>query len=71
MTAFTHSQPYGRSDAAGRRGSIDRLRDAWADWRLYRRTRDELAGLSDRDLADLGISRYDIDAIARSTVYGA
>jgi len=27
--------------------------------------------MSDRDLADLGISRYDIRSIARTAVYGA
>jgi uncharacterized protein YjiS (DUF1127 family) len=27
----------------------------------------ELSRLSDRDLADLGISRFDIDSVARST----
>lgn len=32
--------------------------------RIYRRTYNELSGLSDRDLADLGISRYDISRIA-------
>ena len=31
----------------------------------YRETLRELSSLSDRDLDDLGISRYDIDAIAR------
>ena len=31
----------------------------------YRETLHELSSLSDRDLDDLGISRYDIDAIAR------
>ncbi|MCB1407901.1 MAG: DUF1127 domain-containing protein [Rhodobacteraceae bacterium] len=31
----------------------------------YRRVHDELAGLSDRDLADIGVGRSDIDGIAR------
>ena len=31
----------------------------------YRETVRELSHLSDRELDDLGISRYDIDAIAR------
>jgi uncharacterized protein YjiS (DUF1127 family) len=44
---------------------------ALAEWRLYRQTRAELEALSDRELVDLGISRYDIDAIARQSVYGA
>lgn len=35
------------------------------NWKRYRETVRELSRLSDRDLADLGISRYDIDAVAR------
>ena len=34
-------------------------------WRRYRETVDELSRLSDRELADVGISRYDIDRTAR------
>lgn len=37
------------------------------DWARYRETVRELSRLSDRDLADLGISRFDIDSVARST----
>jgi uncharacterized protein YjiS (DUF1127 family) len=37
-------------------------------WRLYRTTVSELNQLSDRDLADLGISRGDIRSIARDAV---
>lgn len=36
----------------------------------YRRTRAELAVLSDRELDDLGLSRWDIDRVAREAVYG-
>lgn len=38
--------------------ALDRIRS-------YRRTVNELSNLRDRDLADLGISRSDIPAIAR------
>jgi uncharacterized protein YjiS (DUF1127 family) len=37
------------------------------NWKRYRATVRELSRLSDRDLADLGISRFDIDSVARST----
>ena len=37
-------------------------------WREYRRTIAELGGLSDRELADLGISRSDINTVAREAV---
>ena len=38
--------------------------------RLYRKTYSELDGLSDRDLRDIGISRLQIDDIARDAAYG-
>ena len=40
-------------------------RARWAAYRTYRRTRDELSGLSDRDLADLGLNRSMIEGVAR------
>jgi uncharacterized protein YjiS (DUF1127 family) len=52
-------------------GVVARLRKAFADYRLYQSTLDELAALSDRELADLGISRLSIREIARESVYGA
>lgn len=64
---------------ANRVGSIDaspasfvqRLMGRFADYRTYRRTVDELAALSDRELSDLGLSRQDIRSIAHESVYGA
>ncbi len=41
-----------------------------ADWRLYRRTLDELNGMSDRELSDLGLSRHVVRQVARDSVYG-
>lgn len=38
------------------------------NYRLYSRTVKELSALSDRELADLDISRWDIDRIAREAV---
>ena len=35
------------------------------NWKRYRQTVRELSRLADRDLADLGISRFDIDSVAR------
>jgi uncharacterized protein YjiS (DUF1127 family) len=37
---------------------------------VYNQTVRELLILSDRELADLGISRYDIPAVAREAAYG-
>lgn len=52
--------------AAFRAGLADRA----AKYRLYRRTQDELAMLSDRDLADLGIARGMINEVATEAAYG-
>lgn len=35
----------------------------------YQRTITELNSLSDRDLRDLGLNRYEIEAVARQSVY--
>ena len=48
-----------------------RLVRAFADWRLYRRTLAELGAMTERELADLGLSRYQLPAVAREAVYGA
>jgi uncharacterized protein YjiS (DUF1127 family) len=36
----------------------------------YRETRSQLLALTDRELDDLGVARWDIDAVARKSVYG-
>jgi uncharacterized protein YjiS (DUF1127 family) len=41
---------------------------SYKNWRTYRNTLSELDRLSNRDLADLGISRADIRSVARSAV---
>ena len=41
------------------------LRTRYSRWQRYSRTVSELEGLSNRDLADLGISRVDIQRLAR------
>ncbi len=37
---------------------------------LYRQTRQELEMISDRDLADMGIRRYQLGAVARVKALG-
>lgn len=56
----------------------DRIRAAYEDFKAARALRAqyvetvrELDALSDRDLADLAISRYDIPRLAQEHVYGA
>ncbi len=41
------------------------------DYRLYRRTLNELQGMSLRDLADMGLHPTELHRIAREAVYGA
>jgi uncharacterized protein YjiS (DUF1127 family) len=47
------------------------LRDGWRRFRVYRQTLRELNALGDRELADLGIHRSNIGAIANEAAYGA
>jgi uncharacterized protein YjiS (DUF1127 family) len=53
-----------------RPGLFARLSGAISDYRLYRRTLAELEGLSNRDLRDLGISRFSVRQVAYDAVYG-
>jgi len=41
------------------------MQDAYARYRIYRKTKAELHVLNDRELADLGIVACDIPALAR------
>lgn len=41
------------------------LKSRYASWKRYSRTVSELESLSNRDLADLGISRHDIPRLAK------
>jgi len=51
-------------------GLFARLSRALADHREYRRIHDELNALSDRDLADIRLSRHNVGDVARKAVYG-
>ena len=44
---------------------FDFVKTRYTRWQRYRRTKSELEGLSNRELADLGISRTDIHRLAR------
>lgn len=52
-------------------GFFARAQKSFAQYRLYRRTLAELEGLNDRELRDLGLSRFDLRTIAYDSVYGA
>ena len=49
---------------------IDAARADYAKWRTYRTTVNELSALSNRDLADLGLSRSMISSVAHEAAYG-
>ena len=51
-------------------GLFSSLGAALARRRVYSRTLAELRGLTDRELADLGISRLTIADVAREAAYG-
>lgn len=60
MTTLTQSRPISHATQGGLSGLLARYR-AWADTRA---TRHALRQLSDRELADIGITRGDIEYIA-------
>lgn len=53
-----------------RNGLLAGLRDALARRKVFRETLRELKGLSNRELADLGISRSMITRVATEAAYG-
>ena len=44
---------------------FETLKARYSTWKRYSRTMQELEGLSNRELADLGISRVDIARLAK------
>ena len=50
-------------------GFIGGLTQRFERYKTYRRTLDELESLSDRDLADLGVSRLTLRSIAYKAAY--
>ena len=47
---------------------FENLSRRYRRWKVYSRTVTELQGLSNRELADLGISRVDIPRLAREAI---
>ncbi|MEM1237674.1 MAG: DUF1127 domain-containing protein [Pseudomonadota bacterium] len=69
--AYATASTNTRSDLFGRIGAtVSEARDAWARYSMYRSTLNELMDLSDRELADLGVSRFNITAVAHEAAYG-
>jgi uncharacterized protein YjiS (DUF1127 family) len=63
---LTAANTYGFSHADGRRSSLVRFLSAVVGWRQRRRLCAELHALNDRMLKDIGISRWEIEAIVNS-----
>lgn len=51
-------------------GMLDALKTRWSQYRVYRRTFDELSALTDRELADLGLHRAQLNGVAYEAAYG-
>lgn len=60
---------YDLPEANGVLNGVRRLSKSFAVWsaerRAYNEAVRELSALSDRDLADIGLSRFDIESVAR------
>lgn len=67
MAAFdTTRTTYGSTGLFGRIGAlVATVAGAFAAWNDARATRNALSGLTDRELADIGMSRCDIENIAK------
>lgn len=68
---MTKTLTYTTGAHADSSGFLGRLRKSYADYRLYRRTLNELHGLSNRELNDLGLSSFSLRQVAYDSVYGA
>lgn len=67
MAAFdTTRTTYGSTGLFGRIGDlVASAAGAFAAWNDARATRNALSGLSDRELADIGMCRGDIETVAK------
>lgn len=66
MSTITDTLPNDRRKS----GLIGKVAQGMARYRTYRRTLGELEQLTDRELADLGISRLQVRSIAYQAAYG-
>ncbi|MCT4558386.1 MAG: DUF1127 domain-containing protein [Pelagimonas sp.] len=64
MAAIDTSRPFAASGSAGRfAGVFVGFIAAFKTWNDARMTRRHLTGLSDRELQDIGLTRFDIDGV--------
>ncbi len=70
MTTYTASLHSGIHLRELMAAKLRSMVDAWKMYRVYKQTKRELDGLSDRELADIGISRWMINEIAHEAAIG-
>jgi uncharacterized protein YjiS (DUF1127 family) len=58
------------ADHADRPGLFARLQQSFADYRAYLAMHEELDALSDRELADVGLSRLTVRDVAWNAIHG-
>lgn len=68
MAHVIHLNDYALTNSDG--GFFARMRQAFADYREYVAILDELNAHSDRELADIGLTRLNVRDVARKAVYG-
>jgi uncharacterized protein YjiS (DUF1127 family) len=69
--AYTNTTRVAGYGISGRlNGWIETMKARNAQYRLYRRTLEELSRLTDRELGDLGLHRSQLVEIAREAAYG-
>jgi uncharacterized protein YjiS (DUF1127 family) len=69
--AYVSSNRTARATLAPRLGEMfKQAAEAYSAWRLYRRTLNELQGLSVREMDDLGLNRSMLRQAAFEAVYG-
>lgn len=73
MATAIHSARLADAASLGQRqcGLLTNLAERFAQYRIYRSTLNELAGLSDRELGDLGFHRTTIREVAAKAAYEA
>ncbi len=65
MAHITTNASLGANTFARLRAAFAGLREAWREDARMRRTYNELSALTDRELADIGLRRCDIDDVVR------
>ncbi|MFZ5962714.1 DUF1127 domain-containing protein [Thalassococcus sp. BH17M4-6] len=71
MAFASYTATHGRNAVLQRlNGVFDSLRERSARRKVFKTTRGELMALTDRDLADLGLARAEINRVAYQAAYG-